>query len=105
MFGNLGEMAKMMQKAKDIQKNMKAMKEEMASAEFTGAAPGNVVSATASGDFRIKSITITGDAPADRELLADLIHVAVNNALDASRGAMQQKMTEITGGLNLPGLF
>ena len=28
MFGNLGEMAKLMQKAKDIQKNMKKMKEE-----------------------------------------------------------------------------
>ena len=30
MFGNLGEMANLLKKAKDIQKNMAAMKEEMA---------------------------------------------------------------------------
>ena len=49
MFGNLGEMAKLMQKAKDIQKNMAKMKQDMAESEFEGSAPGTQVRAVVSG--------------------------------------------------------
>ncbi len=105
MFGNLGEMAKMMQKAKDIQKNMAAMKEEMGKTEFSGSAPGNQVSATVTGDFRVRCVTIDSEALGDRELLEAQVLVAVNNALDVARQAMQQKMNEATGGLKLPDIF
>ena len=105
MFGNLGEMAKMMQKAKDIQKNMASMKEAMAQAEFSGAAPGNQVSATVTGDFRVRCISIGHEATGDRELLETQVMVAINNALDAARQSMQQKMSEATGGLKLPDIF
>ncbi len=105
MFGNLGEMAKMMQKAKDIQKNMATMKEELAQAEFSGSAPGNQVNATVTGDFRVRCISIAHEASGDRELLETQVMVAVNNALDAARQAMQKKMSDATGGLKLPDIF
>ncbi len=105
MFGNLGEMAKLVQKAKDLQKNMAQLKADLAAAEFAGAAGGEAVQAVVSGDFRVKRVLIAETATGDRELLADLCQAAVNQALDNARNAMQQKMTEVTGGVNLPGLF
>ncbi len=105
MFGNLGELAKMMQKAKEIQNNMKKMKAEMAETEFEGSAPGGQVRAVVSGDFQMKQITIAPEALNDRELLEDQVLCAVRTALDSAKAAMQAKMNEISGGLNLPGLF
>ena len=105
MFGNLGEMAKLMQKAKDIQNNMKKMKQDMAESEYEGSAPGNQVRAVVSGDFQLKTISIAPEAMTDRELLEDQVLCAVRTALDNARNAAQAKMGEITGGLNIPGLF
>jgi DNA-binding YbaB/EbfC family protein len=105
MFGNLGEMAKLMQKAKDIQNNMKKKKQEMAEAEFEASAPGGQVRAVVSGDFQLKKLTIAPEAMNDRELLEDQVLCAVRSALDNARNAAQAQMAEITGGLNIPGLF
>lgn len=105
MFGNLGEMAKLMQKAKDIQNNMKQMKQDMAESEFEASSPGGQVRAVVSGDFQLKKLTIAPEAMGDRELLEDQVLCAVRSALDNARNAAQTKMAEITGGLNIPGLF
>ncbi|MBQ7393033.1 MAG: YbaB/EbfC family nucleoid-associated protein [Lentisphaeria bacterium] len=105
MFGNLGEMAKLMQKAKDIQNNMKKMKQEMAESEYEASAPGGQVRAVVSGDFQLKAITIAPEAMNNRELLEDQVLCAVRSALDNARNAAQARMAEVTGGLNIPGLF
>ena len=105
MFGNLGDLAKIMQKAKTIQQDMQKMKAEMAEAEFEGAAPGGQVRAVVSGDFQLKKLAIAPEAMNDRELLEDQVMCAVRTAIDAAKAAMQLKMNEISGGLNLPGLF
>ncbi len=107
MFGNLGELAKMMSKAKDIQANMKKMKEELPTMEFSATSPGSQVRVTVTGDFRVKEIVLTDDALKDRELLEEQILHAVNSALVAAKASAQEKMTEITGGLgvDLPGMF
>lgn len=104
MFGNLGELANIMKKAKDIQKNMAALKEEMAKTEFSAASADREVVAVVSGDFRVKSIVID-PAAAGKENISALVTFAVNAALDAAKSAMQSKMQELSGGLNIPGLF
>ena len=105
MFGNLGEMAKLIQKAKDIQNNMKKMKQERAESEYEASAPGGQVRAVVSGDFQLKAISIAPEAMNDRELLEDQVLCAVRSALDNARNAAQARMAEVTGGLNIPGLF
>lgn len=106
MFGNLAEMAKMLQKAKDIQGNLKKFKEEMAQAEYSSTACGNSVQVTVSGDFRVKEVRISGSASDPQTLQAE-IALATNQALDLAKAAAQSKMAEITGGLglDLPGIF
>jgi len=105
MFGNLGEMAKLMQKAKDIQNNMKTIKAELAQAEYDAASPGGQVRAVVSGDFELKKITIAPEALNDRELLEDQVLCAVRAATAAAKAAANAKMAELTGGVNIPGLF
>jgi hypothetical protein len=51
------------------------------------------------------SITIDTSVvdPADVDMLQDLVVAAVNDALRASREVAEQKMSAVTGGLQLPG--
>lgn len=107
MLGNLGELAKMMSKAKDIQANMKKMKEELPTMEFSASSPGSQVRVTVSGDFRVKEIVLTDEALKDRKQLEDQILHAVNSAMIAAKASAQEKMNEVTGGLGieLPGVF
>jgi len=104
MFGNLGEMANLIKKAKDIQKNMAALKEEMARSEFSASSADQEVVVVVSGDFQIKSVKVS-PAIANNENLGNIIAGTTNSALIAAKSAMQSKMQELTGGMNLPGLF
>lgn len=107
MFGNLGELAKMMSKAKDIQANLKKFKEEMPTMEFSASSPGCQVRVTVTGDFRVKEVEVTDEAMKDRVQLEEQIQLALNSALAAAKASAQEKMNEITGGLgvDLPGIF
>lgn len=104
MFGNLGEMANLIKKAKDIQKNMAELKDEMARTEFSASSPDQEVVVVVSGDFQVKSIKIAPSIAAN-ENLGNIITSTANSALIAAKSAMQSKMQELTGGMNIPGLF
>ena len=43
--------------------------------------------------------------PDDVETLEDLIMVAVNDAIKQADDMMAEGMSEITGGISIPGLF
>lgn len=103
MFGNLGEMANLLKKVKDIQKNMAELKAEMARSEYSAVSADNKVTAVVSGDFMVKSILIAPDA--ESSTLNSTVSATVNEALAAAKAAMQEKMKELSGGMNLPGLF
>ncbi|MDD5728119.1 MAG: YbaB/EbfC family nucleoid-associated protein [Victivallales bacterium] len=105
MFGNLGEMAGLMKKAKDMKANIAKMKEEIAASEFYGACPDNKVTAVISGDFQVRQIKISPAAAEDVQLLEDAVKTAVNSAVSSAQANIQEKMKEITGGINIPGLF
>jgi DNA-binding YbaB/EbfC family protein len=105
MFGNLAEMAGLMKKAKDLQSNLKTIKAELAEAEVTAESGSGKVQVVAGCDYRIKKIIISPDCTGDVEILEELVAVAVNNALDKIKLHTQSKMSDLTGGLNIPGLF
>ena len=106
MFGNLGEMAKMLGKAKEIQSEMKRFKEEMPNLEFSATGMNGAVKVVVSGDFAVKQIEIAPGAGNAPELAIE-IQRAVNTALFSAKQNIQQRMNEITGGLglDLPGLM
>ena len=97
-MGNLQRMAQQMQQ------EMERIQAELAEAEVEGSAGGGVVRVVATGKQTLVSVTIDPSAvdPDDVDMLQDLVTVAVNEALDASRRLAEQKMgalTSMTGGL------
>jgi DNA-binding YbaB/EbfC family protein len=68
---------------------------------------GGVITVVMTGHQKLESIKINPEAvdPDDVEMLEDLILAAVNEAVEASQGLAADEMGDITGGLNIPGLF
>ena len=66
-----------------------------------------MVTAVASGDMAITSLTIDPDAvdPEDVEMLQDMVVAAVNEALRGVSELSNQRMSAVTGGMNIPGLM
>jgi DNA-binding YbaB/EbfC family protein len=97
-MGNLQRMALQMQQEMD------RIQAELGEAQVEGSAGGGVVRAVVTGKQSLVSITIDPSAvdPDDVDMLQDLVAVAVNEALDASRRLAEQKMgalSSLTGGL------
>ena len=100
MFGGLGDLAKMMQQAKEIKKNVENMKKTLAESEFSGVSANGKVVAVSSGDFIIKKLEFKSSDVSENDVLE-----AVNTALNTARNEAQAKLQEIAGPLNVPGLF
>jgi hypothetical protein len=94
-------MANLQRMAMQMQQDMARVQAELATTDFEGSAGGGVVRAVVSGKQELRSVTIDPGAvdPDDVEMLQDLVVVAVNDALDASRREAEQKMGALTGGL------
>ncbi len=105
MFGNFGEMASLLGKVKDIQKGIKEMKEELPKLEYSASSLSGKVTATVSGDFELRRLDFAPAAGGDAEAINRDIVEAVNQALANAKAAVQEKMKEAAGGINLPGLF
>ncbi len=101
MLGDLGEMMKLASRAKEIKSGMEKFRSDLPKLEFS--ASGEGVKVTVSGDFSVRSIEIT--SAADPERLSREVTLAVNSALMAAKMTIQERMREITGGIDMPGLF
>ena len=102
-FGNMGNMMKQAQK---LQADMQRLQEELGSQSVEGTAGGGMVKAVVTGKQEVVSIEIEKEVvdPEDVEMLQDLVTAAVNEALRKSRDMMTERMSQLTGGINIPGL-
>ena len=100
-MGNLQRMALQMQQ------EMERVQAELAETNVEGSAGGGVVRAVVTGKQTLVSITIDPSAvdPDDVDMLQDLVAVAVNEALDASRRLAEQKMGAMQSLGGLGGLL
>ena len=101
------DMKQMMRQAQKMQKELNKAQEEIATMSFEATAGGGMVTAVASGDMAITSLTIGPDAvdPEDVEMLQDMVVAAVNEALRGVSELSNQRMSAVTGGMNIPGLI
>ena len=101
------DMNDLMQQAQRMQMELAQAQEEMQSMTYTATSGGGMVEVTALGSGEIESISIDPEVvdPDDVEMLQDMILVAVNEALRGVAQAGEARMSSVTGGLNIPGLF
>ncbi|OQY19438.1 MAG: YbaB/EbfC family nucleoid-associated protein [Desulfobacteraceae bacterium 4572_35.1] len=97
----------MMKQAQQMQQKMERVQAEMEKKEVEGSAGGGMVTAVVNGKQQVLSVKIDPSAvdPQDVDMLQDLILVAVNEGIRQSQDLMQQEMSKLTGGMNIPGLF
>jgi DNA-binding YbaB/EbfC family protein len=98
---------KMLKQLEDMQKKMLKAQEDLANETVSASAGGGAVTVEMNGHHQVVTVTIDKDAvdPDDVETLQDMVLTAFNAALDKAQEMAQQKMGDITGGLNVPGLF
>lgn len=103
MLGNLGEMAKLLSRVKDIQRGMKEFRDELPRMEFSAVSSDGKVTATISGDLVVKRLDF---APGSDPIAAKAAVIeAINSATTSAKTALRDKMKELSGGIDIPGLM
>jgi nucleoid-associated protein EbfC len=104
------DLSSILQQAQAMQEKFKQMQEEVAAKTVEAEAGGGMVRVIADGSMRVRNVQIE---PAlitvnDKEMLQDLIVVAVNDALRRAQELFTQEVSKLSpfgAALNIPGLF
>ena len=100
MKGGLGNL---MKQAQQMQENMKAMQEKLASIEVEGQSGAGMVKVVMTCRYDVKRVSIDGSLIGDdKDMLEDLIAAAFNDAQRKAEATSQEKMAGVTAGLPLP---
>ena len=93
----------MLSKAKAMQEKMKEAQDLIKKIEVEGMSGGNLVKVILTGDYELKSISISDNAKKEnQEIINDLIIAAYNNAKENLKKKSSEEISKITGGINLP---
>ncbi len=105
MFGK-GGMGNLMKQAQQMQDRMQKMQEEVANMEVTGEAGAGLVKITITGSYSVRRIHIDESLMGDeKDMLEDLIAAAFNDASRRVEETQKEKMSSISGGMQLPPGF
>lgn len=117
MFDNLKNMASMLGQAKDLKKKLEAIQEELGRKRVEGEAGAGAVRVVVNGRFEVlgvhldKAMLQTFITPSEGEasdedlsMIEDLIAAAMNQAMAKARNLVQSAFSDMTGGMNLPGM-
>ncbi|NQV44200.1 MAG: YbaB/EbfC family nucleoid-associated protein [Rhodospirillales bacterium] len=96
--------ASMMKQAQQMQSKMQEMQDHLAELDVTGSSGGGMVEVTLNGKGEARRAKIDPSlvGEGDSDMLEDLIVAAINDARAKVDVQMREKMSEITGGLELP---
>lgn len=106
-LGQMGDMAKMMKSAQELQQKMAQLQEDLHDMIVVGESGAGLVKATASAKGELKALDIdpsifSGD---DKEVVEDLILAAIKDAQTKAADKAQAEMASLTQGLGLPADF
>ena len=103
-LGGLGDMAKMMKAAQDMQGKMAEMQDELANATVVGESGAGLVRATANGKGVLTALEIDPSIfnPDEKEVVEDLILAAIKDAQSKAEERSQSEMARMTESMGLP---
>ena len=102
-----GNMGNLMKQARDMQKKMATVQDELKNLIVEESAGNGMVTIKISGDQELKELILDPELLIeDKDLIEDLILTALNKGIAKSKDISSQKMNAVTGGmmsgLNLP---
>ena len=103
-LGQMGDMAKMMKAAQEMQGKMAQMQEDLETMTVVGESGAGLVKATSTAKGELTALDIdpsifNGD---DKEVVEDLILAAIKDAQQKAQDKSQAEMAKLTEGLGLP---
>lgn len=105
-FGDIGKMGSMLKQAMEVKAKMEQLKETLGDERVEGQAGGGMVQVVLTGKMELISIKIDPEIinPSDPGVLETLIQAAFNEGIGKAQDLVKSKMTEMTGGIDIPGL-
>ncbi|MBV1868281.1 MAG: YbaB/EbfC family nucleoid-associated protein [Marinosulfonomonas sp.] len=103
-LGGLGDMAKMMKTAQEMQTKMASLQEDLQSITVVGESGAGLVKATATAKGELTALEIDPSIfnPDEKEVVEDLILAAIKDAQMKASDRSQQEMGRLTEGMGLP---
>jgi DNA-binding YbaB/EbfC family protein len=98
------QIGQLLSQAKKMQERFQKIQEEMGDKTVEAQSGGGMVSCVVNGKQELISVKISDEIleEKDKELLEDLIVAAINEGLNKSKEMLQEEMSKITGGMQLP---
>jgi nucleoid-associated protein EbfC len=99
-----GGMGNLMKQAQQMQENLKRAQAELATVEVEGQAGSGMVKVTMTCRNEVKRISIDDSLMSDdKEMLEDLLVIALNDAVNKAEATSQQRMSGLMpAGMKLP---
>lgn len=106
-LGDLSKMGSMLKQAMEVKQRIEGLRETLGDEQVEGTAGGGLVTVAMSGRFEILAVKIAPEMinKDEAEALETLVQAAVNNASERVRELVKSKMTELAGGLEIPGII
>ena len=97
----------LMRQAQSMQRNMQKKQKEVEDKEFVISSNGGAIVVTIKGNKKVLNIEIDEDLieKDSKDMLQDMLLVAVNEAISKVEEEMAKAMNGATGGMNIPGMF
>lgn len=99
------DMRALMQQANQLQKKVKKIEDELDATIYEGT--NNGVTIQINGKNEVQSVSIDDDLldKEDKDILQDMIMIAMNDAVSKASADREQKMGAVTAGVRIPGMM
>ena len=98
-----GGMGNLMKQAQQMQAKMQKAQEELANMEVVGESGAGMVKITMTGSHSVRRVEIDESLMEDdKEMVEDLVAAAMNDAVRRVEEANKDKMSGVTGGMQMP---
>jgi DNA-binding YbaB/EbfC family protein len=105
-MNRIPNMGNIMKQAQQFQNRMAKLQQELGQKTIEATSGGGMVTVVVNGQQEVLSIKIDPEVvdPEDIDMLQDLVLAAVNDGLARAKKMVNDEMSKLTGGLNLPNI-
>ena len=106
-LGQLGDMAKLMKQAQEMQQKMLDAQSELDSVEVLGESGGGLVKVVGTAKGTLKNIEIDESilVPSEKQVIEDLLLAAINDCKSKGEEASKKEMAKMGQAFGLPEGF
>ncbi len=107
MSGSFGEMGNLLKQAQTMQRAMDEARQELKQALVEGTSGGGMVRVQVTGEGQVNQVVLSDEVvnTADKAMLEELVLAALRDGIGKATRLREERLSKVTGGLNLPGLL